>query len=705
MEKLYRKTLLLLTIILALPCLAQNKLEFNVLDFHIDQFSTTAQDKRYEKFDSDGERYAIIKVKDADGEDDLKGFIYNFGNLKHEEKLHEDELWVYVQRNAKTVTIKRSGYKTIERYDLRTTIQPGKTYVMILTMAHIRQEVVHNINKQVLQFIVTPANENATVKVKRVDKDSDYQPWGAVDETGSIDKLLEFGTYDYEIQAKDYNVFSGRVTLSTDAAKYIERVTLKPNFGFLDIEATNAISGAQIIVDDEMIGTVPYKNADRRFTCGSHKLTITNGELYKPYETTFTIEQGETTHIALPLLESDFAKTTIIVDIDAEIFIDGKRVGNKKWKGPLKAGRHVITCQKTNHKESSTVINVKADAAETFTVPAPAPITGSLYVRSTPSGAKIFIDGEEKGVTPMILPNVLIGSHRVTLSLANYNEESAIVTINEGKTEKLDRKLSDVARMVINSVPSGSRISINGREEGITPFTRMMLSGDYNIELQYEKYKTYNKKVHLDSSNPERTIKLKRQFLQPNSFYIQPYLQVGSMKSFGVAVGGYISNVNIEAYYSAGTEESEMIYWNSEIIRISSGEKYIPIFKSIGYTYKASIYGGRFGYGLILGTRMRIIPQIGIGVVRIHSAETGDEGETYYQATPFDASQTYAMSVTMGGKLELTMLNHLGLFIAPEYSATIKKGKVFNAMLEVSNKLNNFVSGLNVHIGLNIFFN
>ena len=47
---------------------AQEKLDFNIVSFGIDQFSTTAQDKRFEKIDGDGNRYAIIKVKDVDGE-------------------------------------------------------------------------------------------------------------------------------------------------------------------------------------------------------------------------------------------------------------------------------------------------------------------------------------------------------------------------------------------------------------------------------------------------------------------------------------------------------------------------------------------------------------------------------------------------------------------------------------------------------------
>lgn len=157
---------------------AQQKLEFNVVNFELDQFSTTAQDRRYEKFDGDGNRYAIIKVKDVDGEGELEGFTFNFGTLNSIVETHDEELWVYVQRNAKTVTIKRPGYKTIEKFDLNTTILPGKTYIMTLTMSRIRKEIVHDITKQVLQFVVTPSNENAIVKVRKAGTSSEFELWG-----------------------------------------------------------------------------------------------------------------------------------------------------------------------------------------------------------------------------------------------------------------------------------------------------------------------------------------------------------------------------------------------------------------------------------------------------------------------------------------------------------------------------------------------
>lgn len=677
---------MLVALFVPLIVMAQDKLDCNVLSFSLDQFSTTAQDRRYEKIDGNGERYAIIKVKDADGTADLKGFTFNFGSLNSVVEQKEDELWVYVQRNAKTVTIKHANYKTIEKYDLNTTIQPGKTYVMLLTMNHIQKTIVRGVRKQVLQFKIVPANEGAVVKVKKSDSKGDYELWGETDNAGTIDRMLDFGTYDYIVSAPNYVSSSGRVTLTNSQSNFIEDVTLTPNFGFLSVTSENGITGAQIFVDDVKIGTVPYTDTNKRWECGSHRITINNGDLYKPFTQTFVIKQGETTVIT-PILESNFAQTTIRTDADAEIFIDEQSKGVGTWTGPLKAGQYVVVCRKLRHNDSGMTITVKPDQAETFNVPSPTPITGNIYVRSTPSGASIYIDGDLKGTTPTLLQGVIIGQHTISLSLPNHKTEQYDVTVKEGETHDINAKLSDIAKMTINSTPSNAELIVDGKSVGFTPYTAEMSSGDYNIMLKKSKYQTFTGTVHLDSSNPQKQIKLSRQYQQPYSFYIQPTLQVGSSMAVGGAIGAYIANVNIEGYYLMGLDKSEEIWWNS-----TADEK------PVGYIYKPSIFGGKVGYGVIIGRRTRITPQIGLELINVKATESNGE------AISFDASKTYALSASLSVKAEYAITPFLSAFVAPEYKSPVIEGEYLKEIKPISTKVKGFVSGVNMKVGFSFVF-
>lgn len=150
----------ILAILLAMPAYAQSKLRFSVVGFEQDLTDLSAQSAQYKKVDGSGSLYAIVKVRSNNPDDDLREYQFNFGNLKHIVEERDGELWLYVQRNAKTVTITRRGYAPIQRYDLRTTIQPGRNYVMQLSAAS------RPTYKQMVKFSVTPAGAKAVVMVK-----------------------------------------------------------------------------------------------------------------------------------------------------------------------------------------------------------------------------------------------------------------------------------------------------------------------------------------------------------------------------------------------------------------------------------------------------------------------------------------------------------------------------------------------------------
>ena len=70
-----------------------------------------------------------------------EAFTFNFGNMKHFTEVHGDELWIYVQKNARTVTINREEYAPIKKRDLKTTLKEGATYVMKNTVEQLETYV------------------------------------------------------------------------------------------------------------------------------------------------------------------------------------------------------------------------------------------------------------------------------------------------------------------------------------------------------------------------------------------------------------------------------------------------------------------------------------------------------------------------------------------------------------------------------------
>ena len=149
---------------------AQN-LKFDIVKFELNQLDGTASNKNYEKIDGSGNKYAIIKVRSTDGDEGLGEFMFNFNSLKSIVEDKGDELWVYVQKNAKIVTISREGYTPLRNFDLKTTLQAGKTYNMEITYDRVEKIVKKELRMQMVCFKITPAVEGAIVMYKKEGQD------------------------------------------------------------------------------------------------------------------------------------------------------------------------------------------------------------------------------------------------------------------------------------------------------------------------------------------------------------------------------------------------------------------------------------------------------------------------------------------------------------------------------------------------------
>lgn len=667
---IHKKQLLLIFLaLLTLPALAQQQLKFSIANFEADPFDMSPKNKQYEKIDGSGARYAIIKVTSDNPDDDLRAFNFNFGNLRHEVVAYDGELWVYVQKNAKMVTIRRDGYNPINKYALPVTIEEGKAYKMFLSVQ--TPEVKHRI----LQFRVTPANEGAIVKVKREGENGDFELWGTVDATGSIAKRMETGIYLYEVTAEHYEKTVGKVVLTYADDNYMETVTLKPNFGHLEVADEYGIAGAEIYVNDKKIGTVPYTSKDRWDVRDDYRIMISNGELYKTYNATFAIHKGETTRLT-PKLESNFAETTITVANNAEILIEGVSKGHGTWTGPLKAGTYNVECRIDNrYRPTRKQIAIKPDVTETFEMDAPTPIIGSIFVNSNPLGASIQLDGKDVGKTPHEIKEVIIGKHTLRILLDGYRAEEQTVDVTEGKTVEKEFRLRDEARFTINSEPQ-ARLTLNGEDKGMTPYRFDGASGDYDIRLTRNKYKSYHQKITLLSSAPEQTFQLQRQFQQPTSGYVQAAFQVGTLMGASTHVGTYIYNVNVEAFGMMGLSK-ETIYLNYTDETASKAEN-----------LKATLIGGKVGYGFAIGSRLRITPQVGLGALNVKS----------------DGITANALSTTIGCRVDYAITSFLGINLTPEGQFAVSKKDVFTQLSELSSKVKSWGTGAGVRLGIYFFF-
>ena len=395
-----------------------------------------------------------------------------------------------------------------------------------------------------------------------------------------------------------------------------------------------------------------------------------------------TLTRGKDNHIEEVTLKPNFGEVTLKVAGDAEIFLNGQSKGRGSWSGTLKAGNYAVECRQVNHRPSSQYITIAENDTSTFTLNPPIPITGTLAVITKPLGASITIDGKDYGKSPRNIDGLIIGQHTVTLNLKNHKPEARAVEIKENQTTNLDVQLSDFANQTIRSKPSGAELFIDGKNVGTTPYTAEMPSGDYQVRLVYKGYRTYDKSLHLDSSHPDQTINLQRQYQSLTCGYIALGFSAPSLMGPTATIGMYIHNVNLEGTFFYGIKESDEIYWNS------SGTQ-----RPITCRYKPMAFGGKVGYGITFGTRLRLTPQAGVMLVSIKSKDEGS-----------GSSRCNVLQASVGARLDFAMVNHLGIFVAPEYGLAVSKSSIYQQIAPLSSKIKAWGDGFNVRAGLTVFF-
>jgi hypothetical protein len=94
-----------------------------------------------------------------------------------------------------------------------------------------------------------------------------------------------------------------------------------------------------------------------------------------------------------------------------------------------------------------TISPVTPTPTPTPLIPTPTttPTTGSISVSSSPSGASIYLDGSYKGITPMTMRSIEVGSYTITLKYTGYQDWSQIISVRAGDTTYVSPPLTPQA--------------------------------------------------------------------------------------------------------------------------------------------------------------------------------------------------------------------------------------------------------------------
>ncbi|MEZ4286933.1 MAG: PEGA domain-containing protein [Polyangiales bacterium] len=285
----------------------------------------------------------------------------------------------------------------------------------------------------------------------------------------------------------------------------------------ISVNIESSPPGAAVFVDSaesNALGMTPMTKV--RVTRGNHVL-IFRLEGYEELRLPVNIRRwGETFRATLK------PNAAIVVNAGGEtaqgasVRLNGEEIGVVPTKTVVKPGRHLIQVGKTGYKTFSQWVELVGGQVLTLPVvlEAEAEAVGKLLVTADVTGVPVFVDGQPRGGTPVVIDRLSVGEHVVELksddpTIAN---RSQVVTIVANSQTALDLKLkspdSTGSLRVITNAP-GAIVSVQGKDIGIAPALKDGLPpGEYLVSARAQGYSPSEQTVTV-AAGKERVVSLR----------------------------------------------------------------------------------------------------------------------------------------------------------------------------------------------------
>lgn len=135
-----------------------------------------------------------------------------------------------------------------------------------------------------------------------------------------------------------------------------------------------------------------------------------------------------------------------------------------------------------------------------------------IRVTSQPPGAQVFVDDVETTcITPCTLPDLVNGrEYRLGWHLVGYRFAESAVVVQGLQEQKIDMVLViDYATLSVGSTPAGARVTLGGREVGVTPWSAEKIDPGQAVQLRLD-LPGYEPLVEDVPMPPGRDVKIHR---------------------------------------------------------------------------------------------------------------------------------------------------------------------------------------------------
>jgi hypothetical protein len=313
------------------------------------------------------------------------------------------------------------------------------------------------------------------------------------------------------VEKSGYTTYTSGVTMpdegqtTTIYATLNQIITPTPvSYGWIYV--TSQPSGAEIYFNGNYRGVAPLTISD--VWPGSYTISAEKSG-YHTYTTTATVSSGSQTSVYCPLTALTTSGSLYVLSNpgNSYIYLDGSYKGNTPITlNNLASGTHILEIDHAGYYDWKSTVEVPSGGTKTIDTtlnPIPASTTGWLYISSSPGGATVTLDGNNRGETPssgsLKLNTVAVGTHTIVLTRSGYQPYSTSTSVSSNTVTEVSAILqptttpSGTGGLTISSSPAGANVFLDNAFVGITPLTLDTVpAGSHVVSIKMDGYQEYS---------------------------------------------------------------------------------------------------------------------------------------------------------------------------------------------------------------------
>ena len=251
--------------------------------------------------------------------------------------------------------------------------------------------------------------------------------------------------------------------------------------GILKVNAN--VDQATVHVGSELLGPAPLT---REIAPGSYMVRVT-ADGFDPYVRQITVKSGQTATVGAKLSIGGGTADFMADPDGATVEINGKDTGLRTPTrlSALSDGRYRYRLLKPGYEPVEGDFEIK-NFNNPLIFATMESSSGRFEVTSDPAGATVYVDGQERGVTPMVLEGVDPGLHQVGVRLNGYALLVREVDTSDGSKGLVNARLKkDGGKLTVKTGDSQATVMLDGVPVGTGKSVSVKATrGSYIIDVQ-----------------------------------------------------------------------------------------------------------------------------------------------------------------------------------------------------------------------------